>query len=211
MHPDDRAAAAALFAGGGSGPRRAPLRLRTRAGAWLPTDAVVQDLRGEPAVGAFVLNARDASERIALEQVREQRALEAERQAARQRALLRLYERPWDDDAEPFQIVLEEAVGQLGGTHGSALVRTDRGTYVFAAAVGYDLERLRQVELPAEQVLFGRDWRDGEPRRPTGRRRVGARPRRVPPRPPSRPTPSSPTSRRRSWSRSCSRAAWRRP
>ncbi len=162
VHPDDREAAATLFAGG-SGPRRGALRLLTRDGRWLPTDAVVQDLRAEPAVGAFVVNARDASERLALEEVREQRALEAERQSARQRALLRLYERPWDDAANPFQIVLEEAVDQLGGVLGSALVRTERGTYAFAATVGYDLERLRPFELTPDRVLFGLDWRDGEP------------------------------------------------
>jgi len=163
VHPDDRAAAAALFEGGGPAPRRAALRLRTRGDAWLPTDAVVQDLRAEAAVGAFVLNARDASERLALEQVREHRALEAERQSARQRALLRLYERPWDDAANPFQIVLEEAVDQLGGTCGSALARTERGSFAFVAALGHDLARLRAFELPADQVLFGRDWSDGEP------------------------------------------------
>ena len=163
IHPDDHAVASALFEPGADGPRRGALRLRTRDGSWLPTDAVVQDLRGEPAVGAFVLNARDARERLALEQVREQRALEAERQAARQRALLRLYERPWDDAENPFQIVLEEAVDQLGGDRGSALARTEHGTFAFVSVVGYDLERLRRFELPANQVLFGREWLDGEP------------------------------------------------
>lgn len=163
VHPDDRATVDALFQGGGSGPRRAALRLRTRDGGWLPTDAVVQDLRAEPAVGAFVLNAHDASERLALEQARELRAQEAERRARRQRALLRLYERPWDDAENPFQIVLEEAVEQLGGTRGSALERTERGTFAFVAEVGFDLERLRTVELPPQRVLFGLDWRDGEP------------------------------------------------
>ncbi len=163
IHPDDHAIAAALFEGGPDGPRRGPLRLRTREGAWRPTDAVVQDLRAEPAVGAFVLNARDASDRLALEQAREQRVSEAERRSTLQRALLRLYERPWHEGENPFQIVLEEALEQLGGTRGSALARTERGTFAFVAAVGYDLARLSPFELPADQVLFGRDWSDGEP------------------------------------------------
>jgi PAS domain S-box-containing protein len=163
VHPEDRDAAAALF-DGGSGPRRGALRLRTRDGGWCPTDAVVQDLRTEPAVGAFVLNARDATERLALEGERARRARDTERRSALQRALLRLYERPWDDAETPFQAVLDEAVAQLGGTYGSALARTGRGTFTFAAVTGFDPERVRPFELPADQVLFGQDWSDGEPR-----------------------------------------------
>jgi PAS domain S-box-containing protein len=202
VHPDDRATAAALFADGEPRIRRGALRLRTRDGAWRPTDAVVQDLRAESAVGAFVLNARDASERLALEQVREQRALDAERRSARQRALLRLYERPWDGAENPFQIVLEEAVEQLGGTLGSALARTERGTYAFVAVVGHDLERLRPFELPATGAMAIRtSCRTCRPSSPVWRTSRRTR---------SRPTPSSPGSRRRSSSRSSWPAASRR-
>lgn len=150
IHPDDRGRAAALFAPGTVGPRRAPLRLAHANGVWVPMDVVVQDLRHEPAVGAFVLNAREARD--------------AARRAQVLQALLRIYELPWDDEAgEPFAVVLEEAVATLGGTRGSALVRDRDGRFRFATAVGYDLERLRPFTLAATEALFGIDWRDGEP------------------------------------------------
>ncbi len=61
-------------------------------------------------------------------------------------------------------LVLDAALRLVpGARHGTVLVRTDRGTYRYAAVRGYDAAALAKIELPADVVLFGRDWRSGEP------------------------------------------------
>jgi len=62
------------------------------------------------------------------------------------------------------QRLLEEAVRVIpGAATGSILKRARDGAYRFAAVVGFDLERLRTVRVPAEAVAFGHAAEGGRP------------------------------------------------
>ena len=88
---------------------------------------------------------------------------ELERQAAVQRSLLEVYIHFLSDaSADVPATVLAAAIGAVPGARlGSVLMRTAQGRYRFAAAHGYELAALRDLRLPADVVLFGRDWSDG--------------------------------------------------
>ena len=61
--------------------------------------------------------------------------------------------------------LLEEAVRVIPGAEsGSILRRAGDGAFRFAAVVGFDIERLRTVRVPAEAVAFGDAPLDGRPR-----------------------------------------------
>jgi diguanylate cyclase (GGDEF)-like protein/PAS domain S-box-containing protein len=66
VHPDDRALAAAMLAAGE--PSEQVVRVRNRFGQWRYLDAHVTDLRGDRHVRGIVVNARDVSERVRLEE-----------------------------------------------------------------------------------------------------------------------------------------------
>jgi diguanylate cyclase (GGDEF)-like protein/PAS domain S-box-containing protein len=72
VHPDDRAAIAATQASGEPGELH--FRLRNAAGQWRTLEAHVTDLRADRHVAGVVLNARDISERVALEREMGQQA-----------------------------------------------------------------------------------------------------------------------------------------
>ncbi len=58
--------------------------------------------------------------------------------------------------------VLEAAIATVRRAElGSVLLRTDEGDFRFAAAQGYDPRVIEAIRIPADQVLFDRDWRDG--------------------------------------------------
>jgi diguanylate cyclase (GGDEF)-like protein/PAS domain S-box-containing protein len=66
VHPDDRPA---LYSAAGHGePRELVLRVRNRLGEWRRLEAHVTDLRDDRHVRGVVLNARDATERLRLEE-----------------------------------------------------------------------------------------------------------------------------------------------
>ena len=91
---------------------------------------------------------------------------ELDRREGVQRALLDAYGRVLTetDRSEVADLVLDAALRTVPGARfGSILVRTDRGTYRYAAVRGYDAARLATLELPASMVLFGRDWIDDTP------------------------------------------------
>ena len=91
---------------------------------------------------------------------------ELDRRDGVQRALLDAYGRVLTetDRSEVADLVLDAALRTVPGARfGSILVRTDRGTYRYAAVRGYDAARLATLELPATKVLFGRDWSDDTP------------------------------------------------
>jgi diguanylate cyclase (GGDEF)-like protein/PAS domain S-box-containing protein len=66
VHPDDRSSV--QEAAGHGTPRELGFRLRNRFGEWRHLDARVSDLRGDRHVRGVVLNARDTTERVRLEQ-----------------------------------------------------------------------------------------------------------------------------------------------
>ena len=88
---------------------------------------------------------------------------ELERRIEVQRALLDVFERfVSGDDVDAPAIVLDRAIATVpAATRGSVILRSHDGTYRFAALRGYDERQLADVRLPAEEVLFGHDWRDG--------------------------------------------------
>jgi PAS domain S-box-containing protein len=91
---------------------------------------------------------------------------ELDRRDGVRRALLETYGRVLTDTnrTELADLVLDAALRTVPGAHlGSILVRTDRGTFRYAAVRGYDAARLAGVELPPDLVLFGRDWSDDAP------------------------------------------------
>lgn len=58
--------------------------------------------------------------------------------------------------------VLDAAIATVRRAElGSVLLRTDEGDYRFAAAQGYDPRVIAAIRIPADRVLFDRDWRDG--------------------------------------------------
>ncbi len=72
VHPEDRADAAHAFRavlapGGGQAKHRT--RLRHRDGGFRVVDGVARDLRGDPDIGAVVLNARDVTEQVRTEEM----------------------------------------------------------------------------------------------------------------------------------------------
>ena len=77
VHPEDRAELARYF-DEADGTRAMTLRLRHTDGAFSPFDVVASDRRHDESVEGFVLNLRDATERVELE--RELRALAAQRE-----------------------------------------------------------------------------------------------------------------------------------
>jgi diguanylate cyclase (GGDEF)-like protein/PAS domain S-box-containing protein len=66
VHAHDRAAVRAAAAHGG--PREIVFRIRNQSGEWRHLEAHVTDLRQDKSVGGVVLNARDVTERIELEE-----------------------------------------------------------------------------------------------------------------------------------------------
>ena len=88
-----------------------------------------------------------------------------ERRADVQHTLLEAYGRLLGGEGVGVaDLVLDAALRTVpGARHGSVLVRTDRGTFRYAAVRGYDPASLSAIEIPEDVVLFGRDWRDGEP------------------------------------------------
>ena len=72
VHADDRADVASGFrdvlAAGGSQVRHRA-RLRHRDGGYRVVDGVARDLRGDPAIGAVVINARDVTEQVRTEEM----------------------------------------------------------------------------------------------------------------------------------------------
>jgi diguanylate cyclase (GGDEF)-like protein/PAS domain S-box-containing protein len=77
VHPEDRAELERYFADA-EGTRAMTLRLRHTDGSFSPFDVVASDRRHDESVEGFVLNLRDATERVELE--RELRALAAQRE-----------------------------------------------------------------------------------------------------------------------------------
>ena len=77
VHPEDRSELARYFAAS-DGTRAMTLRLRHTDGSFSPFDVVASDRRHDESVEGFVLNLRDATERVELE--RELRALAAQRE-----------------------------------------------------------------------------------------------------------------------------------
>jgi diguanylate cyclase (GGDEF)-like protein/PAS domain S-box-containing protein len=77
VHTDDRAQLARYFEDAGE-TRAMTLRLRHTDGSFSPFDVVASNRLHDPSVGGFVLNLRDATERVELE--RELRALAAQRE-----------------------------------------------------------------------------------------------------------------------------------
>ncbi len=68
------------------------------------------------------------------------------------------------DRTEVADLVLDAVLRTVPGARlGSILVRTDHGTFRYAAVRGYDAERLKALELPPDIVLFGRAWSDDAP------------------------------------------------
>ncbi|HWE43639.1 MAG TPA: ATP-binding protein, partial [Gemmatimonadaceae bacterium] len=70
LHPQDVAAAHALLEQARAGANPGPvmrLRVRHRDGSWIPIETVATNMLADPAVEGIVLNARDVSERVALE------------------------------------------------------------------------------------------------------------------------------------------------
>ncbi|MDX6540941.1 MAG: hypothetical protein QOI71_2551 [Gaiellales bacterium] len=66
VHADDRALFAAACANGE--PSEVVFRIRNRLGEWRHVEAHLSDMRGEPHVRGIVLNGRDISERVVLEE-----------------------------------------------------------------------------------------------------------------------------------------------
>jgi diguanylate cyclase (GGDEF)-like protein len=66
VHADDRALFAAACANGE--PTEVVFRIRNRLGEWRHVEAHLSDMRGEPHVRGIVLNGRDISERVVLEE-----------------------------------------------------------------------------------------------------------------------------------------------
>jgi diguanylate cyclase (GGDEF)-like protein/PAS domain S-box-containing protein len=77
VHPEDRSELARYFAAS-DGTRAMTLRMRHTDGSFSPFDVVASDRRHDESVEGFVLNLRDATERVELE--RELRALAAQRE-----------------------------------------------------------------------------------------------------------------------------------
>jgi len=78
VHPDDLAGSLPRFRGAIEGhvaPARVEIRARHRDGSWRHLEVVGSDQRSNPAIGAFVLNMRDISERVSLEQQLKDQAL----------------------------------------------------------------------------------------------------------------------------------------
>jgi diguanylate cyclase (GGDEF)-like protein/PAS domain S-box-containing protein len=78
IHPEDRAAARELLIsslGDSQQSHRAEFRMQHADGSWRHIEAVCRDMLSEPEIGGLVLNARDISERKALERQLAHRAL----------------------------------------------------------------------------------------------------------------------------------------
>jgi diguanylate cyclase (GGDEF)-like protein len=104
----------------------------------------------------------DVEAALIRERERRSRAMEAFRHSVMNLTELVLAEA----DVVTFdQRLLEEAVRVIpGATTGAILRRTSPDAYRFAAAVGFDLERLRTVRMPADAVAFGHEARPARPR-----------------------------------------------
>jgi diguanylate cyclase (GGDEF)-like protein/PAS domain S-box-containing protein len=82
VHRDDVPQLNEYLAGVGDQPTRTlELRLRRNDGQWREFEAAISDRRRDPAVGGYVLNMRDATDRLALEQELRVVAQEREREA----------------------------------------------------------------------------------------------------------------------------------
>lgn len=95
---------------------------------------------------------------------------ESERHSRRmsefRRTVMNLVELALDEGAYGSfdQRLLEEAVRVIpGAATGSILKRAGDGAFRFVATVGFDLERLRTVRMPAEAVAFGHAIEDHRP------------------------------------------------
>ncbi len=100
------------------------------------------------------------------ERVNARMRAELERRGNVRQALLETFRRVLTgvDGTEVADLVLDAVLRTVPGAHmGSILVRTDHGTYRYAAVRGYDVARLTAIELPPSLVLFGRDWSDDAP------------------------------------------------
>ncbi len=104
----------------------------------------------------------DVEAALIRERERRSRAMEAFRHSVMNLTELVLAEA---DVATFDQRLLEEAVRVIpGASTGAILRRTSADAYRFAAAVGFDLERLRTVRMPAEAVAFGHEGEGARPR-----------------------------------------------
>jgi diguanylate cyclase (GGDEF)-like protein len=109
---------------------------------------------------------------LALGHDAEARALRDSERRARQmeafrRSVMNLMELGLDEGSlDAFdRHLLDEAVRVIPGAEsGSILRRAGDGAFRFAAVVGFDIERLRTVRVPAEAVAFGDAPLDGRPR-----------------------------------------------
>ena len=83
---------------------------------------------------------------------------ELERRSQVQQLLLDVYSRYLSGSTEDAAgMVLDAAIESVNAAaFGSVLVRTDSGSFRFAAVRGYDEAALAQVEIPEHLVLFGR-------------------------------------------------------
>jgi diguanylate cyclase (GGDEF)-like protein/PAS domain S-box-containing protein len=87
VHPEDWAATRSAQVNGG--PPELPLRVRDRFGAWRHLEAHVSDLRDDRVVRGVVLNARDVTERLRLEEQLTRKAFHDDLTGLPNRALLR--------------------------------------------------------------------------------------------------------------------------
>jgi len=83
-------------------------------------------------------------------------ALERLAEKARHQAVNRLFQELLEKPLEAlYQEVLEEAVRQVPGAEAGSLLVLEEGVYRFRAAVGYDLEGLKEVAFrPEDQLLW---------------------------------------------------------
>jgi diguanylate cyclase (GGDEF)-like protein/PAS domain S-box-containing protein len=117
VHPDDEATVASARAGGGPG--EVHFRVRNAAGEWRTLEAHVTDLRADRHVAGVVLNARDISERVALER-------EMTQQAEREKFGSQLIEAlEMADDEDGAYEVVEIAMSEVSGVTPMELLLAD--------------------------------------------------------------------------------------
>lgn len=126
-------------------------RFRNGKGDWVWLESEAINLVNDPNVNAIVFSSRD---------VTKQRQVQAkeELQAQFRSSLIQL----WHDaleaplDGSLYQALLEKAVEVIPGVQaGSLIFRGSSDMFKFVAAVGFDLERLKQVSLSVEE-----SWHD---------------------------------------------------
>lgn len=117
VHADDRAAVAELRRTGE--PSELLFRVRKSDGEWRTLEAVITDLRADRHVAGVVLNARDVSERVALEQ---EMSLQAEREKFGGQLMEAL--EMADDESDAYEVI-ERAMSEISATTPMELLLSD--------------------------------------------------------------------------------------